>query len=248
MGEPNMSQFQGAEAILNFLQNSKNKPLRDLIELAANEDEGALNYIEFIQEEITKKFKSVDDSVGALSSIHLSMKIDPNDGQEGIRKVDEEMKYYFNEFGVLKHENKEKEENELSFDQYEKLGKELSLYMFHLLINSYKFKAKIVGNQNIAKKKKKKDYKFKTILFSPKFEQCDSIVVIIPPHRGTVTYNSLAIDEGLAYGTMLPYIEKILSWNPKTNKKKIKRRKKMEKMMIKRKKIKKMKKRTKMKK
>merc|ERR1712087_720974 len=61
---------------------------------------------------------------------------------------------------------------------------------------------------------------FKTLLFSPKFEQCDSVVVIIPSHRATVTYNGLAIDEGLAYGTMLPYIEQILSWNPKFKKKK----------------------------
>ena len=65
----------------------------------------------------------------------------------------------------------------------------------------------------------------KTLLFSPKFEQCDSVVVLIPPHRAGVTYNGLAIDEGLAYGTMLPYIEKILSWNPKLKKKKMKKKK-----------------------
>lgn len=76
------------------------------------------------------------------------------------------------------------------------------------------------------KRQKKNDFKYKTILFSPKFEQCDSIIVIIPPNRGCVTYNSLAIDEGLAYGTMLPYIEKILSWNPKVNKKGGKKNKK----------------------
>eukprot|EP01083_Nonionella_stella_P163818 540410_1 len=210
---------QGAEGILTFLQDPKNKPLRDLIELAANEDEEALNYVEFIQEEIAKKFKSVNDSGGALESVHLGIKLDPKDGQDGIRAIDDTHTYYFNEYGVLK--NEKKVDNELSFEQYEKLGEELTFYMFNILVHKYRFKAKIVGNKNIAKKKKtkKNDFKFKTVLFSPKFEQCDSIVVIIPPHRACVTYNSLAIDEGLAYGTMLPYIETILSWNPKVNKK-----------------------------
>ena len=214
---------KGVEGYIKFLQDPQNKPLRDLIELAVNEDEEALNYVEFIQEEIAKKFKSVDDGDGALSSMHLSIKIDPKEGQEGIRSIDDSITYYFNEFGKLKNENGV--DNKLSFEQYEKVGDELTFYMFFLLMKAYKFKAKVVGNGASKKKKKKKkqqdpkaEYKFKTILFSPKFEQCDSIVVLIPPHRGAVCYNSLAIDEGLAYGTMLPYIEKILSWNKKNKK------------------------------
>eukprot|EP00483_Globobulimina_turgida_P012224 UN12246 len=183
---------QGAEGILSFLKDPKNKPLRDLIELAASEDAEALNYVEFIQEEIAKKFKSVANSAGALDSIHLSIKLDAKDGQEGIRAIDEDVTYYFNEYGVLK--NEKKIDNELSFEQYEKLGEELTFYMFHILIHKYKFKAKVVGNQNIAKKKKtkKNDFKFKTVLFSPKFEQSDCIVVIIPPLRGLVSYHSLS--------------------------------------------------------
>eukprot|EP01084_Bolivina_argentea_P130599 230549_1 len=210
---------QGAEDILDFLQNPKNKPLRDLIELAIHEDEGALTYVEFIQEEISKKFKSVDSGGNALDAFHLSIKLDPTDGQDALRSIDSEKVYYFNEFGVLK--NEQKEDNNLSFDQYAKVGEELTLFMFHILTKLYKFKAKVVGNQKIAKKKDKKqrDFKYKTVLFSPGFEQCDSIVVLIPPHRGSITYNSLAIDEGLAYGTMLPYIEQILTWNPKSKKK-----------------------------
>merc|ERR1712244_23712 len=144
-----------AEGILTFLQNTKNKPLRDLIELAVNDDEEALNYVEFIQEEISKKFKSVDDSEGALPSMHLSMTLDPKDGQDGIRSVDGSKVYFFNEYGILK--NEEKVDNELSFDQYEKLGSELTYYMFHLLTTKYKFKAKVVGNLGVSKKKKKKN-------------------------------------------------------------------------------------------
>lgn len=212
---------QGADAILEFLKSPQNKPLRDLIELAASEDPEALKYVEFIQEEIGKKFKSVDDSGGgALESTHLSIKLDAKDGQEGIRAVDPDMIYYFNEFGLLK--NEKKDDNTLDYEQYEKIGQQLELYMFHILIHKYKFKAKVIGNSNIAKKKKMKltDYQYKTLLFSPKFEQADTVVIIIPPIRGCISYKALAIDEGLSYGTLLPYIEKILSWNPKPVKKK----------------------------
>lgn len=228
--------YKGAEGILAFLQDPKNKPLRDLIELAASEDKEALNYVEFIQEEIAKKFKSVDGDENALSSTHLSIQFDPKEGQEGIRAIDPDMIYYFNEYGLLK--NEKKDDNELTFEQYEKLGQELPFYMFHILTNQYKFKPKIVGNLGVAKRKKtkKNDYKYKTILFSPKFEQCDSVVVLIPPHRGGVTYNSLAIDEGLAYGTILPYIEKILSWNPKLFAKKKKKKGKSDDLLQKKKK------------
>ena len=73
----------------------------------------------------------------------------------------------------------------------------------------YKFKAKVVGNQKMSKKAKKQkkgtDFQFKTILFSPRFQECDSIVVLIPPHRATVTYTGLAIDEGLAYGLLIVF-------------------------------------------
>lgn len=210
------------DAVISFLNDSKNKPLRDLIELTVNEDDEAVKYMEFIQEEIAKKFKNMDGSGISLESMHLSMAIDQGEAQDAIRSVDETMKYYFNEFGVLK--NAAKDTNELSFSDYERLGGEIPFFMFHVLTTQYKFKAKVVGNQGMKKKKgKQPDFKFKTLLFSPKFEQCDSVVVMIPPHRAGVTYNGLAIDEGLAYGTMLPYIEKILSWNPKLKKKKKKK-------------------------
>lgn len=64
----------------------------------------------------------------------------------------------------------------------------------------------VVGNQKMSKKSKKGkkaiNFQYKTILFSPRFQECDSIVVLIPPQRAAITYTGLAIDEGLAYGTM----------------------------------------------
>ena len=37
------------DAVISFLNDSKNKPLRDLIELAVNEDDEAVKYMDFIQ-------------------------------------------------------------------------------------------------------------------------------------------------------------------------------------------------------
>jgi len=216
------------DAVISFLNDGRNKPLRDLIELAVNEDDEAVKYMNFIQEEIAKKFKNVDGSGTALDPMHLSMSLDQGESQDAIRGLSD-CQYYFNEFGVLK--NASKDTNELTFSDYERIGGEIPFYLFHVLTTQYKFKAKVVGNQGMKKKKKKghPDFTYKTLLFSPKFEQCDSVVVMIPPHRGGVTYNGLAIDEGLAYGTMLPYIEQILSWNPKLKKKKKKAAEKSEK-------------------
>jgi len=209
------------DGLLSFLNDPKHKPLRDLIELAVDDDEDAVRYMEFLQEEIGKKFKSATGSGKyALDSVHLTKELDSKGGQDGIRAVDGDKKYYFNEFGVLK--NEAADDNQLTYDQYNMIGQQLPHYLFHVLTKQYKFRAKVVGSHKSLKKAKKQkkshDFSFKTILFSPRFNECDSIVVLIPPKRATMTYTGLAIDEGLAYGTMLPYIEEILSWNRRPSK------------------------------
>ena len=58
--------------------------------------------MEFIQEEIAKKFKSSAGSGKyALDSFHLAHTLDQKEGQDSIRAVDPETQYYFNEFSPI---------------------------------------------------------------------------------------------------------------------------------------------------
>merc|ERR1712228_333191 len=104
--------------------------------------------------------------------------------------------------------------NEAKFDD---LKNAITIYLFDLLLKYYKFKPKQIGKTKTKKKKKNEiisiDYLYKTLLFSANFNKADTIFVILPPFRGGVCYWNLCVDKGIAYGSMLPYIEHALQIN-----------------------------------
>jgi len=149
--------------------------------------------------------------------------------QTSIRKLG----FFFHKKGRLlplsmEKSTKDKEEDitynkmlSMSIDEYtlEQLKSAITIYLFDLLLKYYKFKPKQIGKPKDNKNKNKKnkqivmDYKYKTLLFSSNFNKAETIFVILPPFRAGIVYWNLCIDQGIVYGTMLPYIEYIMKQN-----------------------------------
>merc|ERR1712113_510081 len=78
------------------------------------------------------------------------------------------------------------------------------------------FKPKQIGRakNRVTKKKNNQtisiDYMYKTLLFSANFNKASTIFVILPPFRAGICYWDLCVDKGIAYSSMMPYIEHVM--------------------------------------
>mmetsp|Transcript_35516 Transcript_35516/g.43885 ORF Transcript_35516/g.43885 Transcript_35516/m.43885 type:complete len:163 (+) Transcript_35516:41-529(+) len=157
----------GTDAIINFILDAKNKQIRDLIELAIEGNDRALNYIDFISNEIKKKFSEISDANSVLPICRLSVEIDPKKGQKELRQINKNLKFHFDKYGKLSTVNDETDakngdnnnENEsVSYIEYiDKLQKCVLKYLFFILTSNYKFRSKNIGMKlNKGNKKIKK--------------------------------------------------------------------------------------------